>query len=763
MNWLVRKTKLEGVVKIPSSKSLTLRAIIIASLCDGKSIVESYLKSDDTSATINSLRDAGIVIETHENHLVIYGNTFKKTDKVFNVGSSATALRFLIPIFLVKLKEFKITGNDDLLKRPMDSFFNFFDKYKIDYLLDEDILTIKGDLKAGLYEIDGTVSSQYTSGLYLALATFEEPSNIVINNQLVSKPYLDMTIKMAQFFGISNFNKTGNLIKIGPNNKYISTSYQVEGDYSQAANYLVLGVLGYKIKIEGLSLNSLQGDYAVIDFINILGGKCHWEGKYLQCVPGNLIGAIIDLVDNPDLFPILSVLAVFTSGTTEFINIENLKYKESNRINSITTAFDTIGIEYQMGKDWIKIYGKTPKPNKILNGFNDHRVIMALTILAIASQQTFVIINTEGITKTYPNFFEDIRRLGGNIEMKTIDEIRKDIINIDKQMIDLFKKRSENVMLISQSKKQLDLPIIDKDYEKVQLKTHLDLLADKNIEGYYKDFYAKILDISYSLQEGAPKMGLLGKGLTHSYSSKLHHIIGRLNDYKYDYFLIEIKDEEELKEALNKIRNHEFKAFNVTMPYKQLVIKHLDLITNNVYSSGSVNLVYLKDGKLIGDNVDYDGIVYSLSKININLKNQDIYILGTGGTAQTIAAVFDFQKIKYTYVSRNKHDKSDLNPVIDYDDLKERDNYVIINATPVGMFPNVDNMPINFELVRKANYVFDVIYNPTPTKLVQNASRGLNGLDMFVVQGIQSFNIVFNRNMIISKKTVEAIKEGLNE
>lgn len=258
-------------------------------------------------------------------------------------------------------------------------------------------------------------------------------------------------------------------------------------------------------------------------------------------------------------------------------------------------------------------------------------------------------------------------------------------------------------------------------------------------------------------------MALVGKGVSHSLSPKLHYIISSLAKFPYSYGLIEVEDEKELYEMLQKIKNHEYKAFNITMPYKKTVINYLDMLTHKAHASGTVNLVYMKNGMLIGDNCDYDGIVYSLSQMDVNLNRFPIYILGTGATARTAASVLDTLKLEYTFVSRTADKTRDLSPVISYEDLKQKDNYIIINTTPVGMYPRGDEMPIGLEEVRKAQYIFDVIYNPNPTNLVKYSKDGMVGLDMLVAQGIATFNQVFEKDLKIDKKIVDSIKEGLDE
>lgn len=764
MHWSIQKSNLSGTVIIPPSKSLTIRSIITASLSDGESKVYNHLISDDTTAVVEALRLAGIKIVEKENYLIITGNTFYNNKDVFHMQSGATAFRMLIFIFLVKFKEFKITANKDLLARPFDTFDKFFEKYNIKYRFENNIYYINGSIEAGQYEIDGHISSQFASGLTLALSTLDKPSTIIIENELVSKPYLEMTIDMINYFSNNKVKIRGNLIIINGESNYKANDYIVEGDYSQSAFYLVLATLGFDIKIKGLAQKSLQGDYKIIDFLKQFGANISWEGDLLKVDSSNLNPARIDIVNNPDLFLPIGVLASFIEGETQILNIQNLRHKESDRVKSLTDNFDKLGINYEASSRMISIYGSNGKRNiATLDGANDHRVIMAFTVFALASRQTYLMKNVDMISKSYPDFLKDINNLGGKIKMKNIEKLREDIINIDKQMIELFKQRYENVLLISSVKKELNLPIVDKDYEAKQIKRHLEMLGDKSIESQYKEFYTKVLDISYQLQEGVPKMALIGKGLSHSLSPKLHHIIGRLNDFKYDYFTLEIEDHTELESALDLLRKHEYKAFNVTMPYKRDIIKYLDVLTNKAHFTGVVNLVYMRNGQLVGDNVDFDGIVYSLKQIDINLHKHPIIILGTGATAQTVGRVLDEMMLEYTFVSRNPNKKSNLENVISYEELKHLKHYILINTTPVGMYPNSNEMPVDLEEIEKASYVFDVIYNPDPTKLVRFAKIGMNGKDMLIAQGIASFNQVFDKKVVISKTLVEEIKKELNE
>lgn len=765
MNWLISKSKIKGSVDIPSSKSITIRAILAASLASGKSTIYNYLKSDDSEAIIDILTDAGISIKRVGRDLEIIGNTFTKTDKAFNARSSATTLRFLIPVLLVKFKEFKITANNDLLKRPMEPYLEFFETNNIDYKIEDGVYHIKGDITPGQYEIDGTYSSQFVSGLLYALSIYDEPSVLIINNQLASKPYLLMTLNVLEEFGNHYIEYVGNMLRLSEGVKYKNKRYQVENDYSQAAIYLALGVLGFDVKLKGLSKNSIQGDREAIKFIEAFGGKIKQSAEETYGVKSSLEGTEIDLYYHPDLFLILAVLAIFSKGVTTFTNIDNLRHKESDRINSLITNLDILGIDYKLGDNKLEIHGDKPLNNKILDAYNDHRVIMALTVLAIANGGNYLIRNTKGIDKTYPNFKEDLERLGVNIFDSDLNKLREEILETDQKMIDAFKRRATLVQMVSSYKQVNELVTVDKKYEEEQIEKHLEYLDNSELEPFYKKFYKGMLKVSYDLQKETYKMALIGKGISHSYSPRIHEIISDMYEFDYEYDLIEVESVEDLDSILDKIRTKEYDGFNVTMPYKHEIIKYLDFLTVKAAKTNAVNLVYIKNGFLIGDNVDYDGVVYTLKEIKYSLRKAPIYILGAGATAKTVAkALDDLGYVDYVFVSRTPEEKVNYFPIIGYDTfnlLQEEVN--IINTTPVGMYPEIDRMPISASAAKRAEIVFDVIYNPAETLLLKTAGKGVNGLDMLVVQALESARTVLPIDLNIVSRIVDKIKEELDE
>lgn len=255
------------------------------------------------------------------------------------------------------------------------------------------------------------------------------------------------------------------------------------------------------------------------------------------------------------------------------------------------------------------------------------------------------------------------------------------------------------------------------------------------------------------------KFALLGEHLSHSYSPLIHKKIFELRNLDYDYELLECKSEE-LESILNKLKTGEYSGFNVTIPYKKEVMKYLDIISDEASFIGSVNTIKLENGKLVGYNTDYFGFKYELEYYNIDVSGKNCYILGTGGASLAIKkAVLDLNG-KILSVSRTKNYDT-----ITYGELNDiSSDDIIINTTPIGMYPNVDASPISKDIASKVSYVVDIIFNPSVTKLMSYNKNSYNGLMMLVAQANRAQEIWFNLNEFIDLseilKYVEEVIKG---
>ncbi len=412
MNITINNKKLSGVVKVPSSKSLSHRALISACLA-GEGIVDNLIYSNDIDATMNCMRSLGFDFITNDNAVKVI-----KTDKFndnMNCQESGSTVRFLIPVAMSIVDSMTFHGENNLVKRPLSIYLDIFNKYGIPYEkgIDELPLTVKGKLKSGNFDVLGNISSQFITGLLLSLPLLDGDSTIKIIGNLESKGYVDLTLDVLSKFGIEIINNNYNSFEIKGNQQYKPCDYFVEGDFSQAAFWLVYSTLNGGIELDGMNINSLQGDKEIIDFIHAMGGEVVFD-KYLTARKCNTHGAIIDLKQAPDLGPIMTVLACLSEGETRIINAQRLRIKESDRIKAMTTELNKLGANIIETEDGMIINGVKELTGGTVDSWNDHRIVMALAVASSRASGKVTITNCEAINKSYPHFFEQFKGLGGD-------------------------------------------------------------------------------------------------------------------------------------------------------------------------------------------------------------------------------------------------------------------------------------------------------------------------------------------------------------
>ncbi|MEA1975288.1 MAG: 3-phosphoshikimate 1-carboxyvinyltransferase [Bacillota bacterium] len=423
MEIIIKPSKLKGEVNIPPSKSLSHRAIIAASLSNGISEIENIILSDDIKATIEAMKNFGVEInkEKIENRykLAIKGkDKFELNNNVINCNESGSTLRFLIPFFSLVNDEVIFTGENKLIERPLETYYKIFDENRIEYSNDFGKLPLKisGSLKSGIYEVDGDISSQFITGLMFILPILDGDSEIVINKELESKSYIDLTLNILKRFGIIIKNNNYKNFIIKGNQKYISNNYKVEGDYSQASFWIVSNLLGNNIIIKDLNEYSIQGDKVILKIIKKMGADYKFEGNNLIVLnKNNLKNIEIDAKDCPDLVPILSVLASFADGKCRIYNAKRLRFKESDRLKAISSQINLLGGKIIEVDDGLEIYPVKDLIGGNVESWNDHRIAMALTIISTKIKDNIYLSNAEAINKSYPEFYNDFKKLGGKI------------------------------------------------------------------------------------------------------------------------------------------------------------------------------------------------------------------------------------------------------------------------------------------------------------------------------------------------------------
>ncbi len=406
MNIKITPSKLEGTVKIPPSKSVAHRLIICAALAQGTSEIENVYPSKDITATMEAMRALGAKIDFSATKAVVRGIEKPAEKAVIDCCESGSTLRFIIPVAAALGTATEFHGRGKLPERPITPYLDEFPKHGVMFDYNGTMpFSVRGKLTAGEYRISGGISSQFITGLILALAIVDGDSEIVLTSRLESKPYVDITIDCMRKFGC-NITETdrGYLIKGGQRLKACNCT--VEGDYSQAAFFEVANTLGSCVKIDGLNVNSYQGDKKIVEICNEIV-----YNKTNTLIPFNL-----DCSDIPDLVPILTVLGTFCKGRSYITNAARLRIKECDRLTAMAKNLNAVGAKVTELDDGLVIDGVGSLEGGEVDAFNDHRIAMAMAVSSTRCKKPLIITGAECVSKSYPNFWEDFRALGGIAE-----------------------------------------------------------------------------------------------------------------------------------------------------------------------------------------------------------------------------------------------------------------------------------------------------------------------------------------------------------
>lgn len=422
----IKPKKLGGTIPIPPSKSYSHRAIIAAALATSNkdkevSRIDNLKYSVDITTTTEIMENWGANIEIGEDFEIIKGNSgiVNPKDEYTQCNESGSTIRFLIPIGLSNNNKIVFDGKGKLVERPLDSYYKIFDEQGIKYSNNNGWLplNVDGQLKPGKYEIEGNISSQYITGLLYALPLLNGDSELKINKTLESKGYIDLTLEILEMSGIKVENNNYKSFFIKGNQKYNPFDYVIEGDYSQVAFWIVAGILGSEIKCLHVKKDSLQGDREIIEIVQRMGANVEIFDDYIIVKPSQTYGTVIDISQCPDIGPILTVLAALSKGETKIINAERLRIKESDRITSIKTELNKLGANVEEVGDSLVINGVERLTGSTeLSAWNDHRIAMSLAIASIKCDGEIVIDEAESVKKSYPHFWEDFKKMGGDVE-----------------------------------------------------------------------------------------------------------------------------------------------------------------------------------------------------------------------------------------------------------------------------------------------------------------------------------------------------------
>lgn len=422
---IINPVNLSGNITVPPSKSDCHRAVICAGLSEGVSEIENITFSEDIEATCQAMKHLGINIVKFKDGLIVKGkNKLSAKESSIHCCQSGSTLRFLIPLAATLGEEVTFEGEGKLVERPLKPYYDIFNSQKLQYKNQDGKLplTVNGVLKSGEYKVKGNISSQFISGLLFALPLLEGDSKIVITTELESKPYVDMTLDMLNKFSIKIENNNYKEFIIKGNQKYKSCNHRVEGDFSQAAFLLTIGILGEGIKCRGLNVKSLQGDKAILDILRSMGAQIIEDEEEIEVLPSKTQGTVIDASQCPDLVPVLAALASVSEGNTEIVNAARLRIKESDRLAAISSELNKIGADVEEKEDGLTIRGKDKLRGGETYSWNDHRIAMALASISSKCTEPLIIKDSNCVKKSYPEFWQHFRKLGGNIDEWSVGE-----------------------------------------------------------------------------------------------------------------------------------------------------------------------------------------------------------------------------------------------------------------------------------------------------------------------------------------------------
>lgn len=407
MDLQITPKKFSGAVTPPPSKSQAHRLLIAAALAEGTSTLHNIARSQDIEATLRCVTAlGGSWTEASPGTLTVTGIGGRRFSggelPRLDCGESGSTLRFFIPIALAVAGGGIFTGHGRLMERPQGPYFQLFDKKGIFYEQKDGVLTVRGALTPGEYVLPGNVSSQFFTGLLFALPLLDGVSAVVSSTEIESQAYITMTLEAMRQAGVPVAERPGLRSFEVLHAAYHPFAATVEADWSQAAFWYAANFLDSRVEIRDLNPDSGQGDKVVSEF--------YWQ----LARPGD---AEIDVSGCPDLLPPLAVMAAVRSGTTRFVNAARLRIKESDRLSTITAAMTALGAEVHEEPDRLIIVGKPSLPGGTVDCANDHRIAMMAAIAATGCTGPVTVLGAECVQKSYPDFWEVYKTLGGDIHV----------------------------------------------------------------------------------------------------------------------------------------------------------------------------------------------------------------------------------------------------------------------------------------------------------------------------------------------------------
>lgn len=421
----VHPSHINGTVRAPRSKSDMQRATAAALLHNGRTVIKDPGRSNDDLAALEVIQKLGATVLDKGEYINIESRGVNPSNNEINCGESGLGVRMFTPIAALSSNELLVAGSGSLLKRPMNFFDDIFPLLGIKIQSNEGKLPMKihGPLQPSNIEVDGSLSSQFLTGLLMAYAASDASGVTITVNDLKSKPYIDMTLRVIKSFGmklplVKNYRE---FIFENSHHDYSENdiTYAVEGDWSGAAFLFVAGAIANEIRVEGMREDSVQADKKILEAIKDAGAKIIYADGVYKITPSILNAFEFDATECPDLFPPLVALAAYCKGITKIKGANRLTHKESNRALTLQDVFGRMGIEIELKDDWMFVHGGSPLKPATVHSHHDHRIAMAAAVAALKATGPIVIEEAEAINKSYPAFYNDVISLGATIRIES--------------------------------------------------------------------------------------------------------------------------------------------------------------------------------------------------------------------------------------------------------------------------------------------------------------------------------------------------------
>jgi 3-phosphoshikimate 1-carboxyvinyltransferase len=411
--------KVAGHIELPASKSMMQRVCAAALLHSGRTTILNYGSSNDDKAALNIIQQLGAIVSYQGLKLTIESKGQILDTPFINCNESGLSARLFTPIAALSKKHLIINGTGSLLKRPLFLFEKILPDLGVQLFDFNGYLpfTIQGPLKAKNILVDGSLSSQFISGLLFAFTTCAKEKATISVTDLTSKPYIDLSLEVLAKFGKPIVNNDYKFFDIDPSifEEKNDIEVSIESDWSSAAFWIAAATISGAVSLSGLQQDSQQADKKILDVVQIIGANICWDNDLLIIRSNHLNAFEFDANDSPDLFPVLAVLAACCNGESSIKGVHRLIHKESNRSESIAYLLAKIGVLFRIEDNTLYIIGQKKFRSATINSHNDHRIVMAAALASMHCDSTIKIEDYHAVDKSYPEFINDLRRAGANI------------------------------------------------------------------------------------------------------------------------------------------------------------------------------------------------------------------------------------------------------------------------------------------------------------------------------------------------------------